>query len=478
MESRSERQRRIVINKIPLIIIMMLVGTTIGCSSGNGDNDSNTAPVITSSDTTSVLENTTSVSTVSATDADGDTLIFSISGGADKSAFTIDSGSGALSFSSAPDYETPTDANTDNAYVVQVTVSDGSTSTTQDITITVTNQLSINAESAAHQPLDGTWIACYDKANTEPDAADRHFFTDTNFVLEEYQFESTDGSCTGQAMVTLHWVASITSLDDFVTTGWLDNTDTSTTPPQNQAQTASLDPNPTVTKLIATMGTTTPSGPAGENKYFYYMDDTAPKWCLYRYAGMDNNADGYPDYVGGYDILCKETGTVTPLASTINSESGAMQLLDGVWSSECRNKGATDYMEQHVIAGGTLKLQNVDYSTSDTTCSGIGVTTVGIEGTVTILANETTLGWHDDTNPTTAPTAQSGSGQLTSTPLVTRLIFDIPSGPYAGSNEYFYYMDDTAPTWCIYRPSGPDGDSDGYADYVANYDPLCKVNTP
>jgi hypothetical protein len=135
-------------------------------------------------------------------------------------------------------------------------------------------------------------------------------------------------------------------------------------------------------------------------------------------------------------------------------------------------------MEQHVIAGGTFKMQHVFYPSSDTSCTGSSTVTVDAEGTVTTLDNIVTAGWHDGTNPSTAPTPQSGSGSLADYPTVTKLIIDIPSGSYAGSNPYFYYMDDTSATWCIYRPAGPDGDSDGYDDYVANYEPLCKISTP
>ena len=76
---------------------------------------------------------------MTATDADGDVLTYSITGGADQSLFAIDGSSGALSFQSAPDYESPADADTNNAYVIEVSVSDGSLSASQTITVTVTN---------------------------------------------------------------------------------------------------------------------------------------------------------------------------------------------------------------------------------------------------------------------------------------------------------------------------------------------------
>ena len=74
----------------------------------------------------SIAENTTAVTTVTATDPDvGQTLSYSISGGADAGKFTIGSTTGALSFVTAPNFELPTDAGGNNVYDVTVQVSDG-----------------------------------------------------------------------------------------------------------------------------------------------------------------------------------------------------------------------------------------------------------------------------------------------------------------------------------------------------------------
>ena len=88
-----------------------------------------------------VAENDIVVTTVTATDPDaGDTLTYSISGGADALKFTIDASTGALRFIAAPNFEAPTDAGGDNVYDVIVRVSDGSLVDTQSIAVTVTNR--------------------------------------------------------------------------------------------------------------------------------------------------------------------------------------------------------------------------------------------------------------------------------------------------------------------------------------------------
>ena len=95
-----------------------------------------------------VDENTTAVATITATDVDGDTLTYSISGGDDQALFTIDASTGALSFITAPDYENPGDSDQDNIYLVQVTASDGNGgSVSQGYVITVNKILEGTAES-------------------------------------------------------------------------------------------------------------------------------------------------------------------------------------------------------------------------------------------------------------------------------------------------------------------------------------------
>ena len=91
------------------------------------------------SSTFSTPENSTAITTITATDADGDDLTFSLTTTTDANLFTIDPASGTLSFNQAPDFETPQDSNADNTYELELSVDDGSHTITQQITITVTN---------------------------------------------------------------------------------------------------------------------------------------------------------------------------------------------------------------------------------------------------------------------------------------------------------------------------------------------------
>jgi hypothetical protein len=111
-----------------------------GCSGGGGAPPAaNGAPVFSSPATISAAENTTSVFyTASASDPEGAAVTFSLSGGADAARFSI-TAAGALRFNAAPDFEAPSDANADNVYEVTIRASDGATSSTLNLRVTVTD---------------------------------------------------------------------------------------------------------------------------------------------------------------------------------------------------------------------------------------------------------------------------------------------------------------------------------------------------
>ena len=108
-------------------------------------NESGSPPTITSDGggataALSRLENSTAATDVNATDPDvGQTLTYSITGGADMLAFTIVPSTGVLTFLNAPNFELPTDIGLNNVYDVTVQVSDGGLTDTQAIAVTVTN---------------------------------------------------------------------------------------------------------------------------------------------------------------------------------------------------------------------------------------------------------------------------------------------------------------------------------------------------
>ena len=126
-----------------------------GSGSGYGTSSSNTPPTITNSSlNVSVVENQTSAFTIVATDANGDTLTYSLSG-TDASFFQV-STTGVVTFITAPDFENPSDADALNTYLVTATVSDGMETDSENFTVTVTNDTSDDITTEAY---DGVYIS-------------------------------------------------------------------------------------------------------------------------------------------------------------------------------------------------------------------------------------------------------------------------------------------------------------------------------
>jgi heat shock protein beta len=102
------------------------------------DNTNDNVPLISSATSVSVDENLLNTGyLLQSTDADGDALIDSISGGIDANLFELVSGE--LRFKTSPDYETPSDNDSNNIYLVELQVSDGLNLTDIEVSVIVLN---------------------------------------------------------------------------------------------------------------------------------------------------------------------------------------------------------------------------------------------------------------------------------------------------------------------------------------------------
>ena len=129
-------------------------GESNGSSGGGYGTPTNAAPTINNTDMNiSVQENQTSAFTVNASDSNGDTLAYSLSG--DDSSLLSISTSGLVTFNTAPDYEDPSDADTNNIYKITASVSDGSLNATKNFEVTVTND---TADDVTTSNFDGVLI--------------------------------------------------------------------------------------------------------------------------------------------------------------------------------------------------------------------------------------------------------------------------------------------------------------------------------
>jgi len=166
-------------------------------SSGNSPSlnieiKNNQTPTITSASTVSISENSTAITTVTATD--DEPISYSIVGGADVTLFNIDTVTGKLTFKTAPEY----DANGDNQYEVQVKAEDNQSPAlfvTQDITVTVKSQrpfiMTIKTDNSGTSQ-NNQFILPVDLLN--PDEYKSNFIVDWGDGTTENIITSTSGN--------------------------------------------------------------------------------------------------------------------------------------------------------------------------------------------------------------------------------------------------------------------------------------------
>ena len=176
----------------------------------------NTPPTFTSTTAFSVIENITTVGTVTAIDTNEEDTItgYSITGGDDRAKFGIDPLSGELSFNTAPDFENPDAASGTNQYtvVVQVTSGTGARALTADQTITVT-VTDGNDAPLAIGTIDPVTLTVGDEDQTL-DVSDK--FSDPDGDDLTYSVQSAD---TTVAQVTVEdSIVTITPVEEGTTT--------------------------------------------------------------------------------------------------------------------------------------------------------------------------------------------------------------------------------------------------------------------
>src|SRR5262249_20664728 len=100
----------------------------------------NDAPVFMSAGTFLVAENHTAAAMLGAVYPQHDEVLFALTGGSDRAFFSINPHTGALSFLSSPDFETPEDVDHDNVYDLLVSATDNfGASTAKSIHVSVTD---------------------------------------------------------------------------------------------------------------------------------------------------------------------------------------------------------------------------------------------------------------------------------------------------------------------------------------------------
>ena len=170
--------------KITLLVLLSL--SLVACNDDDDDDDDadNNAPAFLSTWVDiEVAENTTGVIYIArATDADGNTIEYSLAGGEDRSQFSISATSGELYFQSPPDYESPSDSDQNNKYEVEIRASDDIDTTTMVLIVEVTD---VDEDDANEAPIAVISVS--------PDPDTSVITTDTTVTLDGSGSSDPDG---------------------------------------------------------------------------------------------------------------------------------------------------------------------------------------------------------------------------------------------------------------------------------------------
>ena len=153
--------------------------------------ENNHSPVISNTSAVSLAENVstgTSVATVSASDAESETITYSITAGNTGNAFTINSSTGAITTAAALDYETTT------SYTLTITATDSfgnATTTTQTVNVTDVNEVS-NDPSAWVTTGDGSAGAYKQKIAYVGSGDGAGMITELGHTAEAYNVNNLD----------------------------------------------------------------------------------------------------------------------------------------------------------------------------------------------------------------------------------------------------------------------------------------------
>jgi hypothetical protein len=417
--------------------------------------DVNEAPVFTTGTTANVAENTTAVMTVNAVDPEATAITYSITGGADSSLFTINPTTGALSFNSAPNFEAPADAGTNNVYDVIVTASDGTNNPTQNIAITVTdvneapvaNDATFGVdENTANGTAVGTVVA------TDVDAGQTLTYAITaGNALGAFAINSSNGQITVADVTDLNFEVNTTfNLTVTVTdngTGTLSDTAAITINVNN------VNEAPVVNDATVALNENSANGTSVHTVTFTEPDTTGQTHTFAITAGNTGGAFAINPSTG--EITVANSGAVNFEATP--SFSLTIQVNDS--GSPFPNLGGTGTI--------TINLNNVNdppvvadqsFNVDENSANGVGVGTVvatddEVPATQTLtysitggnalgafainpstgaitVADTTDLDF--ETNPTFSLTVQvqdNGAGNLTDTATVTINLNDVNEAP-------------------------------------------------
>ncbi|OHY98660.1 cadherin domain-containing protein [Salinicola sp. MIT1003] len=345
--------------------------------------NANDAPVFTTSTKASVAENTTAVATLAATDTDGGTLTYSLSGGADKGLFTLDANSGALSFQSAPNYELPADADHDGVYEVDVTASDGMDQTSQTLAVTVAdiNEAPTLGSDTKASVAENTTGKVYTASGNDPDS-DTLTYTLGGADAAQFTLDANSGALSfksapnyeapadvgGDNVYDVILTASDGSLSSSAQALAISVTDTNDAPVFNTSTKASVAEN---TKTVATLAATDAEGDTlhysitgGTDAALFTLDANSGALSFKSAPNYELPADADHDGVYEVDVTASDgmDQTSQTLSVTVTDVNEAPTLGSDTKASVAENTTGTVY----TVSGSDPESDTLTYTLGGT----------------------------------------------------------------------------------------------------------------
>ena len=369
--------------------------TNITDDNGNGNNNNGyvaaytggathaidfTAPVFTSATTANFAENGTGTAyTVAATDAN--TVTYSLGNAKDEALFNIVGATGVVTFKNAPNFESPTDGDANNTYVINVIANDGNNSANQEVTITVTNvneNPSITSTAVTAVNDNATYIYDITTSDLDNDVVTLTATTKPNWltlnatslnIIGSGSIGATDGSASSASFNTPYDLA-------------LDASGNLIVVQYGGSKIRKISPRGVVSSITATSGgvEVSFSGATGMT--------------------IDGAGNIYVVYFGGLIKKVTPEGLVTTITSGLNSLTDIVIDSDGLLYASSQNAG----LIYKITAGGTVT----------TLASGFGqITSLAIDGSSNIYASRRLAGEIDKVTPAGAKsTVVSGLGSV------------------------------------------------------------------
>ncbi|WP_291841604.1 cadherin domain-containing protein [Maricaulis sp.] len=323
-------------------------------------------PVFTSASTASADENVTgTVYTATATDADGNTVTFSISGGADASLFSINSSTGAVTFNAPPDFENAGDSGADNTYEITIRASDGTNTTDQTVTITVgdVDEVPVISSAATASVAENTVGTVYTAQAADPEGqaltyslsgADAALFAIDAATGEVSFLAAPDFENPGDADGDNDYEITLSASDGSLTT---DRTVTITVTDVDEGPaafssgtTASFNEN--ASGVVYTAVATDPDGNAityslgsGGDSALFAIDSATGELTFNAPPDFEAPADGNGDNVYSVVVRASDGNTTTnqTVSVTVNDVDEAPVITSGAAASVAENSAGVVY---------------------------------------------------------------------------------------------------------------------------------------